>query len=209
MTPTRLETTDGVLLEARWDVPDTATGAVVLCHPHPQQGGTMNAPLLVAVTHRLVSAGFAVLRFNFRGVGRSTGAWDHGDGELHDIEAAVAAAGDRFPEQALGIAGWSFGAATSLRWLGESGAALPWVGIAPPVENPLTPILPGPSELADTRRTFIIGDRDQFTAVADLSAYVKQVGGTVEVVQGSDHFFYFREERVAELVVAGFEPHSE
>lgn len=169
----------------------------------------MSAPLLVAVTHRLVSAGFAVLRFNFRGVGQSSGAWDHGDGELHDVGAAVSSASDRFPEHSLGIAGWSFGAATSLRWLGESGAELPWVGIAPPVENPLTPTLPGPSELAGTRRTFIIGDRDQFTSVADLSAYAKQVGGTVEVVPGSDHFFYFKQDRVADLVVAGLETRSE
>jgi len=164
----------------------------------------MNAPLMVAVTRHLTAAGFAVLRFNYRGVGASSGAWDHGNGERIDVGAAVAAARTAFPVGPLGIAGWSFGAAISLRWLGATGQALPWVGIAPPVAPTLTPELPAPGSLAPFERTFIIGDRDQFTTVAEMTAYASGVGGTVEILQGSDHFFYFREDRVADLVVRGF-----
>jgi hypothetical protein len=200
----RLPTSDGFDLEGRWDVSEHATrGAVVFCHPHPQQQGTMYAPLMVAVTRHLVDDGFAVLRFNYRGVGTSTGSWGHGHGELNDVAAAVMEARASFPDTAPGLAGWSFGAATSLRWLGSTGETLPWVGIAPPVAPTLTPELPAPGDLVNSRLTFIIGDRDQFTSVSALTAYADTVGGIVEVLPGSDHFFNFGEDRVAGLVTDG------
>jgi hypothetical protein len=166
----------------------------------------MNAPLMVAVTRRLVENGLAVLRFNYRGVGSSTGSWGQGFGELNDVAAAVATARTSLPDTAPGLAGWSFGAANSLRWLGATGEALPWVGIAPPVSAALAPNLPAPGELTDSKRKFIIGERDQFTSVEELTEYAETVGGTVEVVAGSDHFFSFREDRVANLVAAAFTP---
>jgi hypothetical protein len=199
----RLTTTDGIELEARWDVPEApATAAMVFCHPDPRQRGTMNAPLMVAVAGRLASAGFAVLRFNFRGVGTSTGSSTGGDGEIDDVASAIAEARATFPDIPQGLAGWSFGAATSLRWLGRTGAAMPWCGIAPPVSAGLVPDLPNGTDLADSSRTFIIGDRDQFTTVRGLTEYANAVGGTVEVLAGSDHFFHFRENRVADIVAA-------
>ena len=84
-----LRTSDGETLEARIDSPDRPTIFTVFCHPHPEQGGSMNAPLMITVATRLVERGHAVLRFNFRGTGRSTGTHDEGAGELHDVSAAV------------------------------------------------------------------------------------------------------------------------
>jgi alpha/beta superfamily hydrolase len=166
----------------------------------------MTAPLMAAVTRELVNRRLAVLRFNFRGVGDSTGEWSHGHGEVNDVDAAVTVARATHPDLPLGIAGWSFGAATSLRWIARAQSRLPWVGIAPPIGSDLTPPLPRPIELEPSPRTFILGDRDQFITVEQVEVYAAAVGGRLEVLPGSDHFFYFREHRVATLVAAGLPP---
>lgn len=193
----------GAQLEARWDEGETARAGVVLCHPHPQHGGTMTAPLIHRVTQRLIAGGFAVLRFNFRGVGGSTGVWGGGEDEVDDVAAAFATASRRFADRTY-LAGWSFGAATALRWQARSGDVSPLAAIAPPVLSDLTPALPKADRLRDARRLFVLGDRDQFVEVSELDRYVKAIGGRLEVIAGSDHFFYFREERVGDLVAAFF-----
>ena len=114
--------------------------------------------------------------------------------------AAVDAARERYPYLPIGIAGWSFGAATSLKWQAQAQAALPWVGIAPPVHLDDVYRLPDPETLLPATRQIIIGDRDQFSSVADTEDYAQQIGASVHVFKGSDHFFYFREERVGDLV---------
>lgn len=190
-----IDTESGVRLEARWDEPDVATGVVVFCHPHPQAGGTMHAPLMHRVTQGLVERDFAVLRFNFRGVGASTGTWDRGEGEIDDVAAAVQDARQRYPDLPLGLAGWSFGALTSLGWQGRSGDDSPYAGIALPVG-----MFAEPKRLAPAPRVLIIGDRDQFATVEATRAYAKSIGARVEVLDGSDHFFTFRHERVTEIV---------
>ena len=106
----QLGSSDGETLEGRWDRPESPIGAVVLCHPDPQQGGTMMAPLMVAVTTRLVERGYSVLRFNFRGIGASTGRHDNGNAEVLDVAAAIAAARDT--GLAVHLSGWSFGGGT-------------------------------------------------------------------------------------------------
>ena len=89
----------------------------------------MNAPLMISVAGRLVERGHRVVRFNFRGTGKSGGQHEGGESEIHDVEAAIAIA------DALGlpvaIAGWSFGAAIALRWLAAHDSTIPYVGIAP------------------------------------------------------------------------------
>lgn len=190
-------------LEAQWDVQDAPTHAVVLCHPHPLQRGTMTAPLMDALARSLCMRGFAVLRFNFRGVGASEGEHDFGVGEIDDVAAAVTAATVTYPDLPLGLAGWSFGAATALRFQARERSALPYVGVAPPVQSDRTPVLPAPHELAPAHRTFILGDRDQFVTVEDLAEYAASIHAHLEVFDGSDHFFYFREERVAAAMADG------
>ncbi|MDP8958774.1 MAG: alpha/beta fold hydrolase [Actinomycetota bacterium] len=188
---------DGERLEARWDAPARPKRAVVLCHPHPQHGGTMHAPLLRWVTKVLGEQKAAVLRFNFRGVGTSTGRWGGGEAELSDVAAAVEAARAAYPNLSLGLAGWSFGAATALRWMAHTKEALPYAGIAP-ASSQLTSDLP--HQLPPARRRFILGDRDQFISVENLRPYAESVGAELVVVPGSDHFFYHRERKVGELV---------
>jgi len=194
-----LHTYDSERLEAQWDVPDDPLMAVVFCHPHPQQGGAMTAPLMRGVTKHLTLADVAVLRFNFRGVGESSGDWGGGVGEIHDVRAAVDHADER--SLPLAIAGWSFGAAASLRWQAVSRSALPWVGIAPPVPPAYTLDMPGGSDLVPASRTIIMGDRDQLIDPEDSRRYADSIGASFHLMAGSDHFFSFREERVAGLML--------
>ena len=163
----------------------------------------MRAPLMQAVSRSLCMRGFAVLRFNFRGVGESTGSHDFGVGEVDDVAAAVASAHAEYPALPVGLAGWSFGAATALRYQAREQSTIPYVGIAPPVSRPRAPQLPYRHELAPAHRLFIVGDRDQFVTVRELTDYATDIDGTVDVVEGSDHFFFFREERVAAAVADG------
>ena len=196
---TTIEVEAGIRLEARWDRPPHPQGVVVFCHPHPQHGGTMTAPLMHKVSRGLVDRGLVVLRFNFRGVGLSTGAWDGGRGEIDDVAAAVRYAVAEAPGP-LGLAGWSFGAATALAWQAREQDATPLAAIAPPVRTELVERLPAPHDLAPARRLFIIGDRDQFATVQELQEYADAAGARLAVLDGSDHFFYFREEVVAGMI---------
>jgi alpha/beta superfamily hydrolase len=196
-----ITTTDGERLEVIHDSAADARGVIVLCHPHPQHGGTMRAPMLGAIAKHAVSQGFDVVRFNFRGVGDSTGIHGDGEAELNDVDAAMAFASTLDPPVA-GMAGWSFGAAVCLNWQADTGSTVPYVGIAPPVNSPLTPPLPHPSELTFARRGFVIGERDQFIPVDELVAYAEAISAEVITYRGTDHFFVLKHKRLSEDVLS-------
>ncbi|MDX1468997.1 MAG: alpha/beta hydrolase [Acidimicrobiia bacterium] len=185
-----LSTSDGEELEARIDSHETPSRSTVWCHPSPLHGGSMNAPLMIAVTRRLVERGHTVLRFNFRGVGESTGEHGGGEDELSDIAAAM----DHASESGLplGIGGWSFGAAMSLKWIASTGASLPYAGIAPPPE-----MLPG--RLPEGPKTLILGTRDQVIDGPRLERYAKMMEIDLVSVPG-DHFFHGRGAKIGDLV---------
>lgn len=104
----------GLRLEARLFVPPSARAGLVLCHPHPLYGGEMDNPVVLRMAEAAWEMDVATLRFNFRGVGRSTGSHDAGTGEQDDALAALdllaGALGAHVP---LAVAGYSFGA-----WIG-------------------------------------------------------------------------------------------
>lgn len=156
----------------------------------------MHAPILVAIAKTAVAAEYTVVRFNFRGVGNSTGEFGHGVAELLDVAAAVTYA-EALDQPVVGICGWSFGAATALKWQATAGSNLPYVGIAPPVDSPLTPGLPEPTDLMPAMRGFIVGERDQFVDVAALEAYADSINASFTTYPSTDHFFVFRHERLA------------
>ena len=88
--------------------------AAVVCHPHPIHGGTMNNNVVYRVAKALTDAGASALRFNFRGVGRSSGKYDDGVGEEEDARAALDFLAQRYPGVPLWMAGFSFGARVGL-----------------------------------------------------------------------------------------------
>ena len=106
--------------------------AMVL-HPHPQFRGSMNHPIVYQVYYAFVARGFSVLRFNFRGVGRSQGSFDHGTGELSDAAAALDWAQTINPEaRACWVAGFSFGAWIGMQLLMRRPEIRGFISIAPP-----------------------------------------------------------------------------
>jgi hypothetical protein len=201
VTTLAIATSDGEQLEAIHDSSGDARGAMVLCHPHPQHGGTMRAPMLGAIAKHAVSEGFDVVRFNFRGVGESTGIHGDGEAELQDVDAAIDFA-SCLDMPVAGMAGWSFGAAVCLNWQAETSSTIPYVGIAPPVKSPLTPALPAPSRLAPARRAFVIGEKDQFIPGDELAAYADAISAEIIRYAGTDHFFVLKHTRLAVDVVS-------
>ena len=101
-------------LEAILKEPESPVAAAVVCHPHPLGGGTMNNNVVYRAAKALNEAGLAVLRFNFRGVGASTGRHDGGAGEEEDALAALDLLAQRYPDLPLWMAGFSFGARVGL-----------------------------------------------------------------------------------------------
>ncbi|MEX1218283.1 MAG: alpha/beta fold hydrolase [Acidimicrobiales bacterium] len=202
--PLRLLTSDGLSLEAELSVPEGARAAVVLCHPHPQQGGTMTSLVTSELFRLLPESQFAVLRFNFRGVGTSEGEHDFGRGEAKDILAAIDTVTTQCPELPVVVSGWSFGADTSLSVLDSRISA--WIACAPPLR--ILPI----EELtaaagADPRpKLLIVPEHDQFrTPSAAIDATATWVNTEVLAVAGADHFFVGRTSKVASLATTFIE----
>ena len=103
-------------LQASLDLPPEAPlFRAVICHPHPSFGGTMDNKVVSTLARACRQAGGAALRFNFRGVGESAGAFDHGRGEVEDLMAVEAWLRRRFPELPLWLGGFSFGSHVAAR----------------------------------------------------------------------------------------------
>jgi alpha/beta superfamily hydrolase len=124
-------------LEALLWAPANATPpmAAVVCHPHPLFGGTMHNKVVYHAAQTLRRFGLAVLRFNFRGVGLSEGAYDDGRGETADVRAALDYLSAEFPQTALLAAGFSFGAAVGLRAGCKDSRVIELIGLGLPVSD--------------------------------------------------------------------------
>jgi len=179
--------------------------AVVLCHPHPRHGGTMNNKVVVYLARALRAYGAATLRFNFRGVGTSPGQFSGGPGEVDDARAAIAVMAERFPDLPLWVAGFSFGAYAGLRAAATDTRVRRLVAVAPPVA------WYDFSFLESERRPVMVvqGGADEVVDPAEVRAFRGRMQRTPEWVwvDGADHFFsrQVREVtgRVAEHLFAG------
>lgn len=200
----RFATSDGLSLEAELIVPEGARAAVVLCHPHPQQGGNMTSLVTSELFRSLPTSGLAVLRFNFRGVGTSEGEHEFGVGEALDIVAAIDAMSISCPTLPLFVSGWSFGADTSLSVLDSRISA--WLACAPPLRVlPLEDLSAAAG--ADPRpKLLIVPEHDQFRDPASaIEATATWLNTEVVAVAGADHFFVGRTHKVAALIVASID----
>ena len=113
---------------------DAAAAVAVICHPHPQQQGTMQNKVVTTVARAFAHLGATPVRFNFRGVGGSAGFFDGADGERNDALAVVAWSRERWPGRRLYLAGFSFGAAVALA-IASRVAPSGLVTVAPPVSR--------------------------------------------------------------------------
>jgi alpha/beta superfamily hydrolase len=188
----------GVELEAELAVAAEPRVGVVLCHPHPQYGGTMRSIVIGALFDALPAIGASTLRFNFRGVERSTGTYDNGRGEADDARAALQALrGAVEPGTPIVLAGWSFGGDVALSVLDGTVAA--WVAIAPPLR-----FADAASVGADPRpKLLLLGEHDEVRPPDDVvqleSAWTD---AEVHVIPGASHFFIGRTDQVVALTVA-------
>ena len=193
------EITSGTLrLEGRIGVPKGARGAAVVCHPHPQYGGTMDVPVVFAVASALRRAGLATLRFNFRGVGASEGRYGELVGEIEDAHAAVAALAREAAVPSVVLCGYSFGAIVALRAGVDDPAVERIVAISPPTSMFPVDFLAG----AKKPMLFLAGDRDAYTTAADVEAAVAAPGTERRVITlaGADHFLYGFEDEIGARV---------
>ena len=199
--PIELKTADGVTLEAELSIPEGPQRCgVVLCHPHPQYGGTMRSIVISALFDALPSRGVACLRFNFRGVEGSEGAHDFGNLERVDAETAVVALADHLPSGVpLILTGWSFGADMALSVRDAHVDA--WMAIAPP----LVVVHDADGLAADPRPKFLaLAQHDEYRDPAEVTELAEHwANADVHVIGGASHFFVGRTDRLVE-VAAGF-----
>ena len=186
---------DGVVCEAEFRAADEPRAVVVLCHPHPQFGGTMRSVVISPLFDALPARGYSCLRFNFRGVERSTGEYGEGATEPIDVVAAL----DEAAPAAIGIplvlVGFSFGADMALSVDDERVHA--WVGIAPPLRfSSAFAIGRDPR-----RKHLILAAHDEFRAPDEVEREVASWENTTTVVvSGASHFFVGRTDRVIDEV---------
>ena len=192
--PVELKTSDDLALEGELRVPDEPWASAVLAHPHPQFGGSMRSIVIGALFAALPDAGVAVLRFNFRGVEGSEGSFEDGRGERSDIVAALDLLHPITEGLPLVLAGWSFGADTSLAVDDERAAG--WFAVAPPLRRPpdlVAGVDPRPKLVA-------IPEHDQFRSPDSAAPIVGKWENTrTEVIKGADHFLVGRTDKATEL----------
>ena len=188
-----------VLLEQP-DLPEGAhpRAAVVFAHPHPQHGGTMHTKAVYRATKALARIGCVVLRFNFRGVGQSEGAWDEGRGERDDFRAALDFMAARHPELELWAAGFSFGSWVALTVGAADDRVSVLLGIAPAVNMHDYSVL----ESSTKPKFFIHGERDELIPLKTMREFYGRLPEPREliVIDGADHLFDGRVLEVGDAV---------
>jgi len=170
-------------IECAIDLPaGEARGTVVVCHPHPQHGGTMDNKVVQTLARAFIALGWRSVRFNFRGIGASAGAWGDGVGEIDDALAVIAA----FNEPAFMLAGFSFGAFVA----SQAAARLP-AG-----SKPQRMVLVGPSTQKQTMAnvpadTVVIhGETDDVVPLSATFDWARPQALPVIVLPGVGHFFH-------------------
>ncbi len=176
-------------LEALLEEPETAEpiAAALVCHPHPQYGGTMHTRAVHRTARGLRKAGAVVLRFNYRGVNLSEGEYDHGKGEIDDAHVCLNLLIERYPSLPYCIAGFSFGSRIALKVALDSPDAQKVIAIGYPTKYP------DPSFIAQVPvpRVFIQSTNDEHGPKADLDAFVATLPQPTKLIyiEAQDHFF--------------------
>ena len=176
-------------LEALLEEPEDQDprAAALVCHPHPQHGGTMHNKVVYRIARGLRSAGHVVLRFNYRGVNLSQGAYDSGNGETDDARTALAWLRERYPDLPYSLAGFSFGSRIALR-IGCSATDTRQVMAVGFVANyAAEPTLTS----CAVPRVFISSTRDEFAPKERLEEMIRVAPEPKKLIfiDAADHFF--------------------
>ena len=185
-----------VAVDTTTDVPPR--GLAVVCHPHPLQGGTMDNKVVTTIARALTQRGWRVVRFNYRGVGGSAGAWDEGRGEVDDALAVIAA--HRQAGEALVLGGFSFGG-----YVAASAAAK-----LPEADRPQRMVLVAPSTVkhdappVSAETLLIHGEADDVVPLSASMDWARPQALPVVVVPGAGHFFHGQLMLLKSLVLRNF-----
>jgi alpha/beta superfamily hydrolase len=193
-------------LEARLEYQDGAAAPAVFgvaCHPHSLKGGAMDNKVTHTLARSMIECGAPAFRFNFRGVGASGGAFDHGRGESDDLAAVVAEGRRRYPGAALWLAGFSFGAFVALR-AARKLAPAKLVAVAPPVVGHEL----GDVSAPDCDWMLAQGDADDVVPPDSVLSWAAQQARKprLHVLAGAGHFFHGKLHELKPLVVDFLKP---
>jgi uncharacterized protein len=175
-------------------------GVAVLCHPHPQHGGTMDNKVVQTLSRAFVQQGYRSVRFNFRGVGESEGGWSHGVGEIDDADAVVRAW--REPALPLAIGGFSFGAYVAAMLCARLAGPAPAERLV--LVGPATSTFPMPAVPEDT--LVIHGEADDVVPLQATLDWARPQALPVVVLPGVGHFFHGQLPRLRALVAQAWRP---
>ena len=164
----------------------------LLLHPHPQHGGTMNNKIIYKLYQTFTKRGFSTLRFNFRGVGRSQGQFDNGQGELSDAASALDWMQTQNPNtRSCWIAGFSFGAWVAMQLMMRRPEISGFISIATPASQyDFSFLAPCPAS-----GMIIHGDKDEVVPQSSVNRLAqklqkqKNIKIDYRIIEGSDHFF--------------------
>jgi len=181
--------------------PVAGAPAAVVCHPHPMYGGSMQNNVVEAILAAMWQAGYATLRFNFRGVGASEGEHDGGPGEVDDAVAAMTflltQPGVR--KDGAAMTGYSFGAMVAMNAGNERAEISRIIAVALPLAMAEARVPAGASKPV----LLVSGDYDSYSPVAGLQALKSKIGDSarLEIVGGTDHFFGGCEAELSRVIV--------
>jgi uncharacterized protein len=190
LTPktTEREVIDGPAgaLEVVVNAPETPlAGIALIAHPLPTEGGTLDNKVVYTLAKTFFSLGYAAVRFNFRGVGKSAGTFDEGNGETDDALAALAHARQRFGDaQPVALAGFSFGSFVQTR-VAHRIHAERIVLIAPAVNR-------FPAERVPLDTIVVHGEADDVVPLADVLAWARPQHLPIIVLTNCGHYFHGR-----------------
>ncbi len=176
-------------------------GVALVCHPHPLGGGTMHNKVVFRVAAGLVDAGLTTLKFNFRGVGASTGVHNEIEGGVEDVCDALAYLKATYPGEEVTLAGFSFGSRTGMEVGVGDDSVVRLISIGTPVEK-----YRDYDFLAQVKKPilFVHGDKDEFCSVESLRSLTDRIPhAEVVIFENCGHFF---DEHLSELreVVRGW-----
>jgi uncharacterized protein len=196
----------GPVLESRIHDLASPDRVVVLCHPHPLYGGSMHSPVPLVIAKILAEKALsrvAWARFNFRGVGASTGSYDNGRGEVDDAQAILARMRAAAPTAPITLCGHSFGSAVALRAAAADGKVDRVLLISPSAR--LFDVS-GAIERVSGITTIFIGERDELCDVDDARALARELGAEIIVFEGHDHHFMKSRRALAEAALPVIAP---
>lgn len=190
---------DGTLLDARLAVPAQPTRVVVLAHPHPLYGGSMDDAVTLALARVLAERGAATLRFDFRGVGRSEGRHGGGPPEIGDLIGALRVARREVPGIPLSVVGYSFGSWVALQAARSHVVEIDRIALLAPA---MTILAYDRGDAARFERpiAMVLGDQDGFSDPARARVLAGRIGASIAVLSGEDHFFSRTRRKVAEML---------